>query len=92
MADADSSGSTKGWFERLVSAFSGDPQDQEQLVELLRDFHQNHVIGADELFMIEGVLQVSEMQVRDIMVPRARMVVVEDDWQPDEMVPVISER
>ncbi|MBT3206496.1 MAG: magnesium/cobalt efflux protein, partial [Gammaproteobacteria bacterium] len=58
MADADKTGSTRGLVERLMSAFSGDPQNQEQLIELLRNFHQHQIIGADELFMIEGVLQV----------------------------------
>ncbi len=77
MADDDTSGSSRGWFERLMSAFSGDPQNLEQLIELLRNFHQHHLLGADELFMIEGVLQVSDMQVRDIMIPRGRMTVLE---------------
>jgi len=91
MADADSSGSTKGWFERLMSAFSGDPQDQEQLIELLRNFHQHHIIGADELFMIEGVLQVSDMQVRDIMIPRGKMTVIDHSLKLKEIIDIITE-
>ena len=86
MADADSSGSTKGWLERLISAFSADPQNQEQLVELLRNFHQHHIIGSDELFMIEGVLQVSDMQVRDIMIPRGRMTVLEHSSSLNDII------
>ncbi len=91
MADADSSGSTKGWFERLISAFSADPQNQEQLVELLKDFHQNHIIGADELFMIEGVLQVSDMQVRDIMIPRGQMTVLNHSSTLSEIIEQVTE-
>jgi len=91
MADADSSGTTRGLVERLMSAFSGDPQNQQQLIELLRNFHQHQVIGADELFMIEGVLQVSNMQVRDIMIPRGQMTVLDHDNSFAEIIAKITE-
>jgi len=91
MADADTTGSTRGLVERLMSAISGDPQNQEQLIELLRNFHQHQVIGVDELFMIEGVLQVSDMQVRDIMIPRGRMTVLEHSNSFIEIIEKISE-
>ncbi len=91
MADADSSGSTRGLVERLMSAFSGDPQNQQQLVELLRDFHKHQVIGSDELFMIEGVLQVSNMQVRDIMIPRGQMTVLDHEDSFEEIIGKITE-
>lgn len=91
MADADTSGPTRGLIERLMSALSGDPQNQEQLIELLRNFHQHQIVGADELFMIEGVLQVSDMQVRDIMIPRGRMTVLEHSNTFAEIVEKITE-
>ena len=91
MAEADSSGSSRGWLERIMNAFAGDPQNQEQLIELLRSFHQHHLIGADELFMIEGVLQVSDMQVRDIMVPRGRMTVLDHALPLKEIIALITE-
>ena len=91
MADADSSGSTRGLVERLMSAFSGDPQNQQQLLELLRDFHKHQVIGSDELFMIEGVLQVSNMQVRDIMIPRGRMTVLDHEDSFEQIIHKITE-
>ncbi len=91
MADADITGSTRGLVERLMSAFSGDPQNQEQLIELLRNFHQHQIIGADELFMIEGVLQVSNMQVRDIMIPRGRMTVLDHSSSTAEIIEIIAE-
>lgn len=91
MADADTTGSTRGLVERLMSAISGDPQNQEQLIELLRNFHQHGIVGADELFMIEGVLQVSDMQVRDIMIPRGRMTVLEHSNTFAEIVQTITQ-
>ncbi len=80
---------SRTWLDRLSQVLQGDPRDREELLTLLRDAQQRGLFGVDALTMIEGVLQVSEMQVRDIMVPRSRMVVLERDAQPDEMIPSI---
>jgi magnesium and cobalt transporter len=77
MADADNGGSTKGWLDRISNAFSSEPQNQKQLLDLLKNLQVHQLIGAEELYMIEGVLQVSDMQVRDIMIPRGQMVVLD---------------
>lgn len=79
------------WFERISQVFAGEPQDREQLIELLRDAEQRNLLDLDALAMIEGVLQVSELRVRDIMVPRAQMEVVERDASLDQNVRVITE-
>ena len=60
--------SSRSWFEKLGQALSGEPKDRQQLLELLQEAEQRNVLGADALTMIEGVLQVADMQVRDIMV------------------------
>jgi magnesium and cobalt transporter len=67
------------------------PRDHEQLTELLRDLESRNLIGPEALAMIEGALQVSELQVRDIMVPKAQMVAVEEGADPKEFLPVIME-
>jgi magnesium and cobalt transporter len=88
---ASSSASTRSWLDRLSQALLGEPQDKEQLLELLRDAEQRELLDADALSMIEGVMQVSDMQVRDIMIPRAQMVVVEQDASPESFItPVIE--
>ena len=69
-------GPQRSWFERIAQALLGEPQDREGLIELLRDAQQRNLLDTDALAMIEGTLQVSEMQVRDIMIPRSQMVVV----------------
>ncbi|HSP01766.1 MAG TPA: transporter associated domain-containing protein [Thioalkalivibrio sp.] len=79
------------WLERLSLALTGEPRDREQLVELLRSAHHREILDPDALGMIEGVLQVADMQVRDIMVPRAQMDVVRGDAQLMEIMPVITE-
>ena len=90
--EASSSDSTpRSWLERLSQAFAAEPQDRRELVELLRAAQQRGLIDADALAMIEGVVQVAEMQVRDVMIPRAQMVVVEQDAPLEEMVKDIIE-
>jgi magnesium and cobalt transporter len=91
MTDADNSGSTKGWLNRIFNAFSGEPQNQKQLRELLKHSQSQQLIGADELTMIEGVLQVSDMQVRDIMIPRGQMVVLDHEDSLVEIIEIITE-
>lgn len=81
----------RGWLERLSQALLREPQDREQLVSLLRDAEQRNLLDAQALAMIEGVLQISDMQVRDIMIPRAQMVVVELDAKPDEFLPIVTQ-
>ena len=68
----------------MKQALSREPADTEQLLELLRAAQQRELFDADALAMIEGVLQVDDMQVRDIMIPRSQVVVLERDAEPAE--------
>lgn len=88
---SDSSQQHRSWFDRLSQALLREPKDREQLVELLRDAQRRNLLDADALGMIESVLQVSEMQVRDVMIPRAQMDVVGRDATPDEIVTFVVE-
>jgi magnesium and cobalt transporter len=65
------------WFNRVIHALSNEPQDKEQLLTLLRDAQKRDLITIDALSMIEGAMQVSEIHVGDIMIPRAQMVVLQ---------------
>jgi magnesium and cobalt transporter len=82
---------TPSWLARLNKALSGEPQDRDQLIDLLRDAEKRNLVDAQALAMIEGVLQVGEMQVRDIMVPRTQMVVVNSDSRPDDFITSVTE-
>lgn len=81
----------KTWLGKLSQAFSREPQTQEQLIELLRHATERHLLENEALKMIEGVLQVSKMQVRDIMIPRHQMVVVEASATPEQATPIVIE-
>ncbi|MDZ4263085.1 MAG: transporter associated domain-containing protein [Pseudomonadota bacterium] len=91
--DRTSNGATpRSWLERLSHVLSGgEPRDKSELLELLRDAQQRDLLEVDALMMIEGVMQVSEMQVRDIMIPRAQLAVLQQDSTLDELLPVIAE-
>jgi len=75
--------------ERLSALVMREPEDREQLIELLRSAYERNLLDADALAMIEGVLQVSEMQARDIMVPRAQMDVIDINESPDQFIPMV---
>lgn len=77
--DRSNTAAQRSWLDRLSNVLSGEPQDKESLIELLRAAEQRGLLDPDALAMIEGVFQVAELRVRDIMVPRAQMVVVERD-------------
>ena len=91
MADADHSESTKGWLDRIFKFFTGEPQNQKQLLDLLKNLQSHQLFGADEFNMIEGVLRVSDMQVRDIMVPRGQMVVLDHEDSLAEIITRITD-
>jgi magnesium and cobalt transporter len=75
--------------ERLSALIMREPEDREQLIELLRSSYERNLLDADALAMIEGVLQVSEMQARDIMVPRSQMDVIDVNESPDKFIPLV---
>ena len=75
--------------ERLSALLLREPEDREQLVELLHSAHDRNLLDADALTMIEGVMQVSELHVRDIMVPRTQMDVIDVNETPDRFIPLV---
>ncbi len=77
--------------ERLSHLLLREPEDREQLVELLHSAYENHLMDGDSLAMIEGVLQVSEMQVRDIMIPRSQMDLIDITDPPETFIPYVIE-
>ena len=77
--------------ERLSHFLLRGPEDREQLFELLKSSYEKNLMDADSLSMIEGVLQVSEMQVRDIMIPRSQMDVIDISHPPEKFIPFVIE-
>jgi magnesium and cobalt transporter len=81
----------KRWVERISQLFSGEPHDLDDLLGILREARENRLLDTDALSMIEGVLQVSQMRVRDIMIPRIQMVVVPKEAELETIFPLVIE-
>jgi magnesium and cobalt transporter len=79
----------RGLLERLGSLLSSEPRDRAQLLDILRAAHARELIDPEALTMLEGVLNVAEMQVRDIMVPRGQMEIVRRDATLEEILPEV---
>ncbi|MEN8259117.1 MAG: transporter associated domain-containing protein [Pseudomonadota bacterium] len=89
--DPGNSSQQKTWIDRISQILTGEPKDRDELVELLREAQKRRLIDTEALSMIEGVLQVSELRVRDIMIPRAQMVVVPRDADLVSILPLVVE-
>lgn len=81
MSDDDDSDDSKSgnWLRQIGMSLAGPPRDRDELEAVLQEAQENDLLDVDALWMMQGVLKVSEQQVRDIMIPRSQMVVVESD-------------
>ncbi|MGB8339413.1 MAG: CBS domain-containing protein, partial [Burkholderiales bacterium] len=75
--------------ERLTGLLLRQPEDREQLIAMLHSAYDRNLLDADALSMIEGVMQVSDMQVRDVMIPRSQMDVVDISESPEKFIPFV---
>jgi len=87
----DPESSKPGLLERLSAFLLREPEDREQLIQLLHSAYERNLLDADALSMMEGVLQVSERQVREIMIPRAQMDVIDISEPPEKFIPFVIE-
>ena len=80
----------KSWIDKITQVFSDEPTDTKSLLELLRNAEQDQVLDADALGIIEGALQVSSMQVRDIMIPRSQLAIVPAKLPPNKIIELVT--
>lgn len=81
----------KSLIDRIGQFLTGEPQDQDDLLDILKDAEEKHLLDADALSMIEGILHFSEMQARDVMIPRVQMNVVPKDAELETIFPLVLE-
>lgn len=81
----------KSWLERLSHAFTGEPKNRQDLFVILKEAYNNNIIDGDALHMIKGALKVADMQVRQVMIPRAQMRVIPKDAELEEILTIIVE-
>jgi len=90
--DQSSNGSGQNnWMGRIAKVFSSEPRDREELKEMINESCEKGILDTEAVAMIEGALAVSEMQVRDAMIPRSHMVVIPLDMPLDEFLPLVLE-
>jgi magnesium and cobalt transporter len=87
MDDVPSPSPKSSWLERLTHFLLREPENRGELVEIMHSAFERHLLDADALGMIEGVLNVGDMQVRDVMVPRSQMDVIDINDTPAEFIP-----
>ncbi len=83
--------SGKSWAAKLLQIFTGEPKSREELVDLIQDAEERDLIDNDTKEMIEGVLDVAELKVRDIMIPRSQMVTIDVHQSVEEFLPIVIE-
>ena len=91
MSEQPHGGTTGRWLKRITQSMTGEPRDLAELIETLRGASERGLFDGDALVMLEGVLSVADMQVRDIMVPRSQMVFVARDESPEALVELVVE-
>ena len=91
MSEDRSSNESKSWLNKLTQAFAHEPKNRQELLEVLRDAHQNKLLDSEALAIVEGAIQVADLQVRDIMVPRSQMISIKANQTPKEFLPSIIE-
>lgn len=83
--------SNKSWFAKLITGFKGEPQNKEELSVMISDAQERELIDPQTKEMIEGVMGVSEMKVREIMIPRAQMITIDVEQTVDQFLPLVLE-
>lgn len=86
---SDNDSAEKSWRDKIAHLFSSEPRTRQDLEDVLSVAAENEVIDEDARSIIEGALQVSDMQTREIMIPRSQMVVIKNDWTLDEILPEV---
>lgn len=89
MSEENSSSGHKSWLEKITQAFAQEPKTRQELLELLREANRNKLLDNDALAIVEGAIEIADLQVRDIMIPRSQMISIKATQTPEEFLPAI---
>jgi magnesium and cobalt transporter len=81
----------RSWLDKVLHAFSAEPKSRDELMEIIKDAADNHLLDQEALSIIEGAMDVSSLQAREIMVPRSHIVAIRVDDAPQEYLPQLIE-
>ncbi len=91
MSEDRESNGHKSWLGKITQAFAHEPRNRAELLEVLHDAHDNKLLDSEALSIVEGAIQVADLQVRDIMVPRSQVISIRADHTPRDYLPTIIE-
>jgi magnesium and cobalt transporter len=86
-----SNGSSKGWLDKISQIFKDEPQSKDDVVDVIEVAVQNDLIDQNTKNMIDGVLEIADLRIRDIMIPRAQMVTLDLEDSPEQFIPAMIE-
>jgi magnesium and cobalt transporter len=86
-----STSNDKNWLDKILHAFSTEPKSRDELLEIIKDAAENQLLDQEALSIIEGALDVSSQQAREIMVPRSHIVAINIQDSPQEYLKQIIE-
>jgi magnesium and cobalt transporter len=81
----------KSWLDKLLHAFSTEPKSRDELLDIIKDAANNQLLDQEALSIIEGALDVSSLQAREIMIPRSQIIALRMDDSPEEFLPIVIE-
>lgn len=82
-------GPTKSWFDKVSQWLQGEPQNKQQFVNVIQDANERDLIDQNTKEMLEGVLEVANLRVRDIMIPRSQMITIDLKDSVEQLLPII---
>ena len=91
MSEDHTSNEQKSWFGKISQVFAQEPKTREELLDVIRAAHHNKLLDNEALAIVEGAIQVADLQVRDIMVPRSQVISIKATQTPQEFLPAIIE-
>src|SRR5699024_11755073 len=89
MSEDSSSNGHKSWLDKLAQAFAQEPKTRQDLFDILQEANRNKLLDNDALAIVEGAIQIADLQVRDIMIPRSQMISIKACQSPEEFLPSI---
>ena len=81
--------SDTSWLKQLARLFSPSPSNSDEVADMLRSAENESIIDADALQIMEGALKVSDLQAREIMIPRSQMKLIESDSSLEDILKVV---
>jgi magnesium and cobalt transporter len=80
---------SKSWLEKISKTFKHEPKTPQDVREFLKQAQDNHLLDNIAFNIIEGAIEISDLQVRDVMIPRPQMTVVKESDKPEDFLPLI---